>query len=382
MSTKNKAVLENGVIYIIDENGNKKEYVHLLGIDDGHSHIKIYGGLHPLTNKPIVFKIPSKAAVGITLTSDQQDNVDSQVVSVNQNQYTVSDIVTHPIDTRTSDYPLSDFNKALIHQCLSLAEREGVLPVTDRKVFATTGLPVALFYSGSGRNTQLIQNKIDFLKNDDQVHNHLDERLGKNHFKFIEHEVFCEAQAAFFDACMTDEGGLTEIGSDLLEFGAGVLDIGGRTTDCLVSAPGGQTFYRERTKTLELGVLTLFDNIRERIKLKLGNNATINNKFLEKAIRTGKYGLAVNCIDVTDIIDDEKLSMAMNIKNFSDKNIGDGNDLAGMICVGGGATFLKKELQKCMPNLIFVDDSEYANARGFYKMARHIYALQDKVVSQ
>lgn len=382
MSTKTNAVIENGVIYIIDENGNKQEYVHLLGIDDGHSHIKIYGGLHPLTNEPIIFKIPSKASIGITLTSDKQDNVDGQVVSVNQNQFTVSDIVTHPIDTRTADYPLSDFNKALIHQCLSLAERENILPVTDRRVYAATGLPVDLFYSGPVRNTSLIQNKIDFLKNEDHVYNHLDERNSKNQFKFMEHEVFCEAQAAYFDACMTDEGGLTEIGADLLEFGAGVLDIGGRTTDCLVSAPGGQTFYRERTKTLELGVLTLFDNIRERIKHKLGNNTAINTKFLEKAIRTGQYGLSGNSIDVGDIISEEKLSMANNIKNFSDKNIGDGNDLAGVICVGGGATFLKKELQQCMPNLIFVDDSEFANARGFYKMARHIYALQEKATSK
>lgn len=381
MTNKTKAIIENGLIYIVDDEGNKSEYVLLLGIDDGHSHIKIYGGLHPITNQPIIFKIPSKAAIGITLTSDNQDNVDSQVVSIKNNHFTVSDIVTHPIDTRTADYPLSDFNKALIHQCLSQAERMGILPVTNRQVLATTGLPVDLFYSGPTRNHQLVQKKIDFLKNSDSAFNHLDKRQNKNEFKFVEHEVFCEAQAAYFDACMTDDGELTEIGPDLLEFGAGILDIGGRTTDCLVSSPGGQTFFRERTKTMELGVLTLFDNIRERIKAKLGNNATINTKFLEKAIRTGQYGLTGSSIDVSDIIAEEKTSMAINIKNFSDKNIGDGSDLAGVICVGGGATFLRNELQKCMPNLIFVENSEYANARGFYKMARHIYTLQDKAKS-
>ncbi|MCP0918073.1 ParM/StbA family protein [Acinetobacter indicus] len=379
---KPKAEVVDGVIYLIDENGNRQKYVLLLGIDDGHSHIKIYGGLHPLTNEPILFKIPSKASVGLTLTSDNQDKVDSQVVTVNNNHYTVSDIVSNPIDTRTADYPLSDFNKALIHQCLSLAERNGILPIVeDHEIYATTGLPVDLFYSGPQRNNQLIEDKVEFLKNGDLVFNHLDKRESKNPFKFIEHAVFCEAQAAYFDACMTDDGNLTEIGADLLEFGAGILDIGGRTTDCLVSAPGGQTFFRERTTTLKLGVLTLFDNIRDRIKVKLGNNSTINAKFLDKAIRTGSYGLTGNSIDVSDIIAEEKLAMAVNIKNFSDKHIGDGSDLAGVICVGGGAIFLKEELQKCMPNLIFVDHSEYANARGFYKMARHIYALQDKAIN-
>lgn len=350
----------------------------VLGIDDGHSHIKIFG-VNPLTGKEFKFKIPSKAAMGVAFTSDDQDSIDRDVVLINDQRYTVSNLVSHGMDTRVSDYPVSDFNKALIHQCLSLAEREGILPKSSRKICASTGLPISLFYGGDSnqRNESLINRKNDFLSNDDLAINALDHREGKTPFKFVKHIVSCEAQAAFFDASSNLSNGYSDIGRDLMEYGAGILDIGGLTTDCLVSTPGGRTFFRERTTSSKKGVLSFYDDVEERIR-QLQNGNPINKKFLEKAIATGKYGLGTNVIDVSEIISSAKKSLALEIKNFSDRHIGSGNDLAAVICVGGGSIFLEKELKECMPNLLLLEDREYANARGFYKIATHLKKWQSK----
>lgn len=351
----------------------------VLGVDDGHSHIKIFG-VNPITKEVFKFKIPSKAAIGVAFTSDDQNNIDKEVVLINGQAYTVSNLVAHGMDTRVVDYPVSEFNKVLIHQCLSLAEREGILPKSARKICASTGLPISLFYGGDNntRNEKLISQKTNFLTNDDLVINALDQREGKSPFKFIQHIVSCEAQAAFFDASSTISGGYSEIGKDLMEYGAGILDIGGLTTDCLVSTPGGKTFFRDRTTSSKKGVLSFYDDVEERIRqLQSGN--PINKKLLEKAILTGKYGLGSNVIDVADIIGSAKKSLALEIKNFADRNIGSGDDLAAVICVGGGSIFLEKELKECMPNIILAEDREYANARGFYKIAAHLHNMTQKV---
>lgn len=351
----------------------------VLGIDDGHSHIKIFG-VNPVTQQPFKFKIPSKAAVGVSFTSDDQNSIDKDVMIINDQRYTVSNLVAHGMDTRVPDYPVSDFNKALIHQCLSLAEREGILPKSIRKICASTGLPISLFYGGDSgkRNESLISRKTEFLTNNDLAINALDQREGKDPFKFMKHIVSCEAQAAFFDASSTLAGGYSPIGQDLMEYGAGILDIGGLTTDCLVSTPGGKTFFRERTTSSKKGVLSFYDDVEDRIR-QLHNGNPINKKLLEKAIATGKYGLGTNVMDVSEIIDSAKKSLALEIKNFADRHIGSGNDLAAVICVGGGSIFLEKELKECMPNIILAEDREYANARGFYKIAVHLNKMTAKV---
>lgn len=350
----------------------------VLGIDDGHSHIKIYG-VNPITQKEFKFKIPSKASMGVAFTSDDQDSVDRDVVIINDQRYTISNLVSHGMDTRIPDYPVSEFNKALIHQCLSLAEREGILPKSARKICASTGLPISRFYGGdtNQRNESLISRKNEFLTNDDVVINALDQREGKPQFKFIKHIVSCEAQAAFFDASSNLLGGYSDIGQDLMEYGAGILDIGGLTTDCLVSTPGGRTFFRERTTSSNKGVLSFYDDVEERIR-QLQAGSSINKKLLEKAIATGKYGLGSNAIDVSNIINAAKKSLALEVKNFADRNIGTGDDLAAVICVGGGSIFLEKELKECMPNVLWLEDREYANARGFYKIAVHLQKWQQK----
>lgn len=351
----------------------------LVGIDDGHANIKIYAGTNPKDGSPIQFKIPSKASLGVIFKSDDQDRIDQEVIEINDTPYTVSEILSDIVDTRTKDYPISNLNKVLIHQCLALAARNGILPEGYREILATTGLPVNRYYGlESGQpDTDFIQKKKDFLLNNDIVINRFDKRNGETPFIFAKHQVFCEAQAAYFDVCMHDDGNLTQDGRDYLDFGAGILDIGGRTTDCLVAAPGGKTFFSGRSGTLDKGVLSFHENIRSRIKARIGNGAEINEKFLQRSIATGTYGLTSSSINIEDILREEKVNLAQYIINFTHKLIGDGKDLAGVICVGGGSIFLENELKELMPQLIFLKDREFANARGFYKMSRHIFRLQN-----
>ena len=86
----------------------------VLGIDDGHGGTKLYAGLDPDGNE-IKLTIPSIAYSGKVLTGEEE-STDYYVVKVNENLYTVGKKINSsvPLDTRTDEYPTSEYNKALM----------------------------------------------------------------------------------------------------------------------------------------------------------------------------------------------------------------------------------------------------------------------------
>lgn len=348
--------------------GENNSKALIVGLDDGHSAIKIYTHPDP-TNplmQPIKFKMLSRGAAGIK-NMGADDIINDQLVVVGDRVFTVLESLTDFEDTRNDDYQTSKLSKALVYQAL----RGAHLP--NKRLIISCGLPVNKFYVDQRPNKQLITEKKLNLLNMDDVYNKYDHAHGIPRIEIENNKVLCEANAAFYDVLMDDAGEPTQIGLDyeLMEYGAAVLDIGGRTTDCVVVNPNGGSLNAKRSGTLNLGILDFQEAIRTKLKSvhKFGHISEIG---LSKALLTGKYGPTANQVDISDIIEAEKQTLFNGLETFIKSTIGDTSDVPALILVGGGAYVLKDILSKKYNNLIIPDEMEFSNARGFFKILSYV----------
>ena len=344
----------------------------LVGLDDGHDHIKVYLGKDPATGQHRQFKMQSRAAVGKANMGDD-DSVNEELIVVGDTTFTVSEALSDFTNTRYDEYPTSTLSKALVYQALRNALRQ--FNMTPRSLTITSGLPVNRFYNthASTTNRTLIDAKKATLLDMANVYNLLDEAHEKPRVKIKDHRVLCEANAAYYDVLLDDSGEISQqaIETGIFEGGAAVLDIGGRTTDCVVVNPKGRNLNAKRSGTLDTGVISFQDNVRGQLKSthKLGFVSEIS---LKNALSTGIYKVGTKEIDINDILVAEKNKLYKKIEIFMDSTVGDGSDLPAIILVGGGSYILKDLITQKYSQVIIPEDSEFANARGFYKLLKYL----------
>ena len=339
-----------------------------VGVDDGHSCIKIYVGLSADLTQPIQFKMFSRGKVGVA-NMGEDDTINRELIVVNCDIYTVNENIPNFESTQNDNYPLSNLNKALVYQALRKAD------VGRSNVIIATGLPVSKFYTTGMQkmmNKDLLLKKKEHLLDISGVYNKFDHSKNLPQIKIIDHKVFCEANAAYFDVLLDDFGEITEIGEsyELFEYGAAVIDIGGRTTDCVVINPGGGSLNSDRSGTLNLGILDLMEELRNDLKAT-HNWSFISEASLNKALLTGIYGAGVNKVDISELVQAHKDRLFKRLESFLDSTIGDASDVPAIILVGGGSYILGDIIKNKYKNLIIPEEQEFSNARGFYKILVH-----------
>lgn len=345
----------------------------IVGLDDGHDHIKVYLGKDPITGMHRQYKMQSRAAVGKANMGDD-DSVNEELVVVGDTLFTVSEALSEFTNTRYDEYPTSELSKALVYQALRNALNSH--NISSRNLAITSGLPVNRFYNTHSRtkNVALLEAKKLNLLEMDTVYNVLDENHEKPRLKIKDHKVLCEANAAYYDVLFgDDDDDISDIAqeSGIYEGGAAVLDIGGRTTDCVVVNPQGRNLNANRSGTLDTGVISFQDSVRGQLKSihKLG---FVSELSLKNALLTGVYKVGSKEIDISEILSDEKSKLYKKIELFMESTIGDGSDLPAIILVGGGAYILNDFIAEKYQAVIIPDDAEFANARGFYKLLKFV----------
>lgn len=351
----------------------------VLGIDDGHGGTKLYAGLDQDGNE-IKLTIPSIAYSGKVLTGEE-DSTDYYVVKVNENFYTVGKKINSsvPLDTRTDEYPTSEYNKALIHQAIK-AYIDHIGTYDGRAFAIATSLPVSRYYTPEKtKNMPLIDMKTNFLLNGDVCFNLKDHKAGKPLNIIKRHIVKCEAQTAYFNEIIDVHGNGSEDSDLLISSECAVIDIGGKTTDIVVTLDGGNMLDGHRSTSRNLGILTIYERITSLI-LESGYK-TVNANWLDFALKSGTYGIGSQAKDITDLIQQAKNEFMIELNNFISKQIGGGDDLALVLFCGGGAAFLEKEIKEKydLPNVRIAESPEYANAKGLYKLAKYMYKMYAEI---
>lgn len=339
-----------------------------VGVDDGHSCIKVYVGRSGDLQDPIQFKMFSRAKVGIA-NMGEDDTINRELVVVDGDIYTVNENLPDFESTQNDNYPLSKLIKALVYQAVRNAD------VGRNKVKIATGLPVSKFYTTGMQkmmNKDLLINKKNHLLSMNNVFNKFDASKNLPQIEFIDHKVFCEANAAYYDVLLDDLGEFTEIAEsyELFKYGAAVIDIGGRTTDCVVINPGGGSLNAARSGTKNLGILDLMEELRNDLKNKF-KWSFISETALNQALRTGIYGAGIKKVDISEMVEAHKESLFKRLEAFIDSTIGDASDVPAIILVGGGSYILGDIIKSKYSNIIIPEDQEFSNARGFYKIHVH-----------
>lgn len=336
----------------INGNGNAESDL-FIGVDDGHYAIKI------VAEDGSTFSVPSRAAIGKHLITLKGEDEGVFYDTEEGNTFTVSEYLPKFEDTRFLDYPRSQLNRVLIHDALRQAGYGG------RRVRITTGLPVSYYYLPNGeKNQALIDAKVSNLR----------KRVvcgDLSMANIVENTVTTEAVASFVDQLMDMDGSPSSDYETLTQVPVGVIDVGGKTTDCAVLLPG-MMVDSSRSGSNDVGVLMLVEAVSAKLRAHLKLDTPLSAVAIERALTTGVIKLYGKEQSVKEVIDDEKQRLADQIMSAVRTKVGSGADLDHVLFVGGGAIVLKDQLLKHYPHARVPAQPEFANARGMLKFAKHV----------
>lgn len=326
-----------------------------VGVDDGHYAVKV------VTEDGRCLSVPSRARAGRHLISWQPGGEDSEGGLYTTDEgvaYTVHPHLGECADTRFRDFPKSDLNRVLVHHALRRAGFGG------QPVSIATGLPVAYYYLGGVQNHALIAAKIANLARPVQCEEGPCAQIVRN-------VVTTEAIAAYFDAIMDMDGTPTAAYDETQAGAVGVIDVGGKTTDCAVILPGGGHVDTNRSGSSDVGVLQLSDAVEAKLRAQFGFD-NVPPRMVESAIATGFIRIYGRQEPVAKIIEDARQALAESIMSIVRSKIGNGKDLEWVLFVGGGSIVMRHYLMGHFPNARMPERPEYANARGMLKVAKFV----------
>jgi plasmid segregation protein ParM len=144
----------------------------------------------------------------------------------------------------------------------------------------------------------------------------------------------------------------------------GILDVGGKTINGIVISnlnPIRQTMFTE-----DLGILILYNSIKMAL-----NKEGINVMDYQVPYVMDK-GLPGYGNEVGEIIDGVITKHVNDIKVIMRRNKWAIESLP-ILTIGGGSIVLQDALCKILPHVIRVDEPEYANVKGFYRVGELYY---------
>lgn len=319
----------------------------IVGVDDGFAATDVVimdGGKVVST-----LAIPSRARAGIhgtTMIGSDSSDGPHPCYETSGVQFTVGEM-SDAESARFNDYPFSPMNRVIVHHALRLAGLGG------RKVSIATGLPLSTYYKGADKNQEIIDRKIAALLTPVRA---LDDQPVA---EIVAHKVFPEGLAAWVDYAVGEDGQMRAPKDESV----GVIDIGGRTTDCAVVLPGRRIDHA-RCGSADIGALNVVEELRVALLKSMG--VEFPGVALEQALRTRtikKYGKVVVIAAEVDAAIAQATDSVMREVN---RRLGDAVDLDRILLVGGGA-YLFKDVAKRYPNVTIPEQPEFANARGFAK---------------
>lgn len=336
-----------------------KGEVRYAGVDDGHSGIKVW------TDDGQRIFVPSRiTSAGDMIAIGGVDSTENNWYATEAGAEFVVGANVPWIDTRFADYATSDINRVLVHHALMLAGLGG------ENVSIMTGLPVGDYYIANQPNQDLISRKARSLLEHKVSNKSATVALAN----IINHQVASEAIAAFFDLVIDESGDEREDIAEMVEQGSiGIIDIGGKTTDCAVVVSGGRSIDARRSGTDNYGGLSLHKAVEPRLKEAFGAKM-LSPMQVDNAVRTNVLRVFGENKDCSEVVRAEKEVLAREIREAAMRKMGDGADLEKVFFVGGGSILLKEQLEGLFPHAVVAEDPQFANARGMLKAVKYLQA--------
>lgn len=317
-----------------------------IGCDDGYAAIKLAWFTPDMKIETLA--IPSRAQPGLSMS-----NLDGDVQNAYEScgeRFTVGSRVK-PADTRFKDYPVSALNRALIHHSLKIAGMGG------RDISLATGLPYEQFVRDKQNGSKLINAKRDSLTKP------VTSIAGETLANIKKSLVFGEATSALIDYIIAEDGSERFEGG--LQGAVGIVDIGGRTTDCVCVIEGGKNLDQSRSGTEQVGVLDVVSKMSESICEALDLD-DLGSYDTDEILQTRTIKVFGKPQDVSAHVDAAIHEVGMQVISLVQARFGQAADMDAVLFVGGGAE-LMKSVVKQYPNAHVPEHPQFANARGMLK---------------
>lgn len=322
-----------------------------VGLDDGYAVTKV-----ALPDGRLV-AIASRARVGrahVTWLNTAEQRIAEY--ETEGTVYAVGDIDGEP--THFEGYPYSGMNRAIVQHALQQCGLAGA------SVNVVSGLPVGGFCAGDGaRRTQAVDKKRESLQ---QAVRPVDGALPAS---IAFHEVIPEALAAWYDYVIVEQGQAAKLDPQRLSAPIAVVDIGGRTTDCVVVAEQG--VRHESSGSLRCGMLDVKQHVALGIQARFGLE-TLAERALDRAVTTQRVRLFGKDHDVSDLVAEAKREVLERLHAETRRQLGLGAELEQILFVGGGAVALAEDIRDWFPNQVVAEHPAFANARGMLKYLRYV----------
>lgn len=356
-----------------------KSDIKFIGVDDGHSGTKIFAGYDAISKKPIQIKIDSIVKEGVPqFTNPNQDDLDEATIIIEGKTYMVGSKFAGLGDNIiTNDYPTSGHNVALIAQALRvISENWGNKPLN---LSIVTGLPLGHYFDKKAKsvNNELVDKKMANVERLSSTFSPADDN--KPMFKVAFQNVQPEGWGSVLDVVMDDKGDPLARWDIIEEYGAVVIDIGGRTVDAMIIQAEAMSPIYEDIHTYDLGVLSLFTDIGNMIMQSEHSKKPPKRHKIEEVIKTGLYGrvggVQRDYADQIEIMMNSHVDLILEqLKGLINSTEAEG----GIIVTGGGAALfgdkIRKRLSETNPNaeVVIPVDPAFSNARGFWKVAKNL----------
>jgi len=322
-----------------------------IGLDDGYAYTKVALPDGRLTT------IPSRARIGranVTWLDGSQQRIFEY--ETDDTTFAVGDVDAEP--TYFDGYPFSGLNRAIVQHALHESHLAG------QSVHAVSGLPVGSFYLKDGsQRREIVERKRASLK---QPVRPIDGRLSA---AIAFHEVIPEALAAWYDHVISESDGGVQLEAERLTAPVAVVDIGGRTTDCVVVAD--QAVCHDASGSLRCGLLDVKRQVGEGIRARFDLD-DVSERAADEAARTGSLRLFGKTRNVTDLVTEARQELIERLHAETERQLGRGAELDRILFVGGGAVALADNIRDWFPNQTMASHPAFANARGMLKYLRYV----------
>lgn len=321
--------------------------MNLIGVDDGFAYVKLVDA-----NGYRKYRSTVKAGAHAVAQIFGNEEDDTRGYITEGLPYTAGESISGE-DTRFDGYIGSPLNRVLVHHALHASGYAG------KEVRIATGMPVESFYKGNDINSEAMTSKhasiavpVEPMNGDKPV--------------IIKGNIVCsEGVAAFLDYFLDMDGNPVR---EMSEYPVGIVDIGGRTTDCVWVCPPSAIDH-SRSGTENVGVLDVMAAVENALR-KEHQLQNVSRLHLEHAISKGSIKVFGKDVDVRDIVNEAKNTVMERIMREVERKLGNGAELEAVIFVGGGSAMMP-EIAKRYPNAMVPEHPEFANARGMYKYLRY-----------
>lgn len=331
-----------------------------IGIDIGFGYTKATDGV-----KEIIFKSVLGEATEIQFQDELFPRKKQEYLSVflDGKNYFVGDLAERQSNVRLFTLDQTQFI-AQFAKILAIVALGNMVDNFDN-ISLVTGLPVGYYkqFKDALATNLLGEHKFSLLKGNG-------EELEKN-ITIGKIRIIPQPYGTLLNIFLDDEGKVKN--PDFFKQKIGVIDIGFRTTDYIVS---DKLQYSERgSKTTDNGISKAFSVIANKLREKSGVNIELFKLY--EYLAKGSVKIKGKEYDLTAVREQVFQQLAAQIASDAERFWVDDWDMDGIIISGGGGAILEKYLKPLLPTAMLAanptEDSRFFNVKGYLKYGKSIW---------